>query len=256
MRLKNKVAIITGGAQGFGYGIAERYVQEGCNVMLVDIQAHAVEQAAARLQDQAIASGAMPVVAQQADVSKSGDWDELVSAALVAFGRIDIVVNNAGVSHKNQPMLDVDEAEFDRVYAVNVKSIYLSAKHCVPVFRSQHSGCFVQIASTAGVRPRPGLTWYNGSKGAVILTSKSMAVELAKDNIRVNCINPVAGETPLLATFMGEDTPEKRALFTASIPLGRLSTPKDIANAALFLASDEAEFITGACLEVDGGRCV
>jgi len=256
MRLKNKVAIITGGAQGFGYGIAERYVQEGCNVMLVDIQAHAVEQAAAKLQDQAKASGALPVVAQQADVSKSGDWDELVSAALVAFGRIDIVVNNAGVSHKNQPMLDVDEAEFDRVYAVNVKSIYLSAKHCVPVFRSQHSGSFVQIASTAGVRPRPGLTWYNGSKGAVIMTSKSMAVELAKDNIRVNCINPVAGETPLLATFMGEDTPEKRALFKASIPLGRLSTPRDIANAALFLASDEAEFITGACLEVDGGRCV
>jgi 3-oxoacyl-[acyl-carrier protein] reductase len=256
MRLKDKVAIITGGAQGFGYGIAERYVQEGCNVMLVDIQAHAVETAAAALQAQAKASGALPVVAQQADVSKSGDWDELVSAALVAFGRIDIVVNNAGVSHKNQPMLDVDEAEFDRVYAVNVKSIYLSAKHCVPVFRSQHGGCFVQIASTAGVRPRPGLTWYNGSKGAVILTSKSMAVELAKDNIRVNCINPVAGETPLLATFMGEDTPEKRALFKASIPLGRLSTPKDIANAALFLASDEAEFITGACLEVDGGRCV
>lgn len=256
MRLKNKVAIITGGAQGFGYGIAERYVQEGCNVMLVDIQAHAVETAAAALQEAAKASGALPVVAQQADVSKSGDWDELVSAALVAFGRIDIVVNNAGVSHKNQPMLDVDEAEFDRVYAVNVKSIYLSAKHCVPVFRSQHGGCFVQIASTAGVRPRPGLTWYNGSKGAVILTSKSMAVELAKDNIRVNCINPVAGETPLLATFMGEDTPEKRALFKASIPLGRLSTPRDIANAALFLASDEAEFITGACLEVDGGRCV
>ena len=153
-------------------------------------------------------------------------------------------------------MLEVDEAEFDRVYAVNVKSIYLSAQHCVPVFRQQGAGCFVQIASTAGVRPRPGLTWYNGSKGAVILTSKSMAVELAKDNIRVNCINPVAGETPLLATFMGEDTPEKRALFRASIPLGRLSTPKDIANAALFLASDEAEFITGACLEVDGGRCV
>ena len=256
MRLKDKVAIITGGAQGFGYGIAERYVQEGCNVMLVDIQAKAVEKAAAQLQAQAQASGALPVVAQQADVSKASDWDELVSAALVAFGRIDIVVNNAGVSHKNQPMLDVDEAEFDRVYAVNVKSIYLSAKHCVPVFRSQHGGCFVQIASTAGVRPRPGLTWYNGSKGAVILTSKSMAVELAKDNIRVNCINPVAGETPLLATFMGEDTPEKRALFKASIPLGRLSTPKDIANAALFLASDEAEFITGACLEVDGGRCV
>ena len=253
MRLKNKVAIITGGAQGFGYGIAERFVQEGCAVMLVDVQAHAVEQAATKLQ--AHAKG-LPVVAQQADVSKAADWDELVSAALVAFGRIDIVVNNAGVSHKNQPMLDVDEAEFDRVYATNVKSIFLSAKYCVPLFRSQHGGCFVQIASTAGVRPRPGLTWYNGSKGAVILTSKSMAVELAKDNIRVNVINPVAGETPLLATFMGEDTPEKRALFKATIPLGRLSTPLDIANAALFLASDEANFITGACLEVDGGRCV
>ncbi len=256
MRLKNKVAVITGGAQGFGYGIAVRFVQEGCGVMLVDVKGAAAEHAAAQLQAVAQAAGAPPVVAQQADVSKAADWDELVSAALVAFGRIDIVVNNAGVSHKNQPMLEVDEAEFDRVYATNVKSIYLSAKYCVPVFRSQHSGCFVQIASTAGVRPRPGLTWYNGSKAAVILTSKSMAVELAKDKIRVNCINPVAGETPLLATFMGEDTPEKRALFTASIPLGRLSTPRDIANAALFLASDEAEFITGACLEVDGGRCV
>lgn len=256
MRLKNKVAVITGGAQGFGYGIAVRFVQEGCGVMLVDVKGAAAEHAAAQLQAVAQAAGAPPVVAQQADVSKAADWDELVSAALVAFGRIDIVVNNAGVSHKNQPMLEVDEAEFDRVYATNVKSIYLSAKYCVPVFRSQHSGCFVQIASTAGVRPRPGLTWYNGSKAAVILTSKSMAVELAKDKIRVNCINPVAGETPLLATFMGEDTPEKRTLFTASIPLGRLSTPRDIANAALFLASDEAEFITGACLEVDGGRCV
>ena len=251
MRLKGKVAIITGGAQGFGLGIAERFAQEGCSLVIADVQGEAAEKAVASL----LAHG-VQAVAQQADVSKSADWDELVNATLVAFGRLDIVVNNAGVSHKNQPMLEVDEAEFDRVYATNVKSIYLSAKHCVPVFRSQGAGCFVQIASTAGVRPRPGLTWYNGSKGAVILTSKSMAVELAKDNIRVNCINPVAGETPLLATFMGEDTPEKRALFKASIPLGRLSTPKDIANAALFLASDEAEFITGACLEVDGGRCV
>lgn len=251
MRLKGKVAIITGGAQGFGLGIAERFAQEGCSLVIADVQGEAAEKAVASL----LAHG-VQAVAQQADVSKNADWDELVNATLVAFGRLDIVVNNAGVSHKNQPMLEVDEAEFDRVYATNVKSIYLSAKHCVPVFRSQGGGCFVQIASTAGVRPRPGLTWYNGSKGAVILTSKSMAVELAKDNIRVNCINPVAGETPLLATFMGEDTPEKRALFKASIPLGRLSTPKDIANAALFLASDEAEFITGACLEVDGGRCV
>ncbi|MBL8309288.1 MAG: SDR family oxidoreductase [Burkholderiales bacterium] len=247
MRLKDKVAIVTGGAQGFGLGIVERFAEEGATLMIVDIQGDVAAAVAAKI------PGAH---AMRADVSKGADWAALVQATTEAFGRIDIVVNNAGVSHRNQPMLEVDEAEFDRVYGVNVKSIYLSARHCVPVFRQQGGGCFVQIASTAGVRPRPGLTWYNGSKGAVILTSKSMAVELAKDNIRVNCINPVAGETPLLATFMGEDTPEKRALFRASIPMGRLSTPRDIANAALFLSSDEAEFITGACLEVDGGRCV
>lgn len=247
MRLKNRVAIVTGGAQGFGLGIVERFAEEGATLMIVDVQGDAAAAVAAKI------PGAH---AMRADVSKAADWAALVKATMEAFGRIDIVVNNAGVSHRNQPMLEVDEAEFDRVYGVNVKSIYLSARYCVPVFRAQGGGAFVQIASTAGVRPRPGLTWYNGSKGAVILTSKSMAVELAKDNIRVNCINPVAGETPLLATFMGEDTPEKRALFRASIPLGRLSTPRDIANAALFLASDEAEFITGACLEVDGGRCV
>jgi 3-oxoacyl-[acyl-carrier protein] reductase len=247
MRLHNKSIIITGGAQGFGLGIAERFAAEGAKLMIVDIKGDAAAAVAERF------SGA---VALRADVSKDGDWANIVETSLRAFGRIDVVVNNAGVSHRNQPMLDVDEEEFDRVYAVNVKSIYLSARHCVPVFRRQGGGAFVQIASTAGVRPRPGLTWYNGSKGAVILTSKSMAVELASENIRVNCINPVAGETPLLATFMGEDTPEKRAAFRASIPMGRLSTPLDIANAALFLASEEAAFITGACLEVDGGRCV
>jgi len=247
MRLKDKVVVVTGGAQGFGLGIVERFAQEGARLMIVDIQGDAAIAAAAKCAD---AHG------MRADVSKAAGWTDIVKATLDAFGRLDVVVNNAGVSHRNQSMLEVDEAEFDRVYAVNVKSIYLSAQHCVPVMRKQGGGSFVQIASTAGVRPRPGLTWYNGSKGAVILTSKSMAVELAKDNIRVNCINPVAGETPLLATFMGEDTPEKRAQFRASIPLGRLSTPKDIANAALFLASDEAEFITGTCLEVDGGRCV
>jgi 3-oxoacyl-[acyl-carrier protein] reductase len=247
MRLKDKVAIVTGGAQGFGFGIVERFAQEGARVMIVDVKGDAATAAAEKI------AGARSM---QADVSKDADWAAIVERTLNAFGRIDCVVNNAGVSHRNQPMLDVDEAEFDRVYAVNVKSIYLSAHHCVPVFRKQGGGNFVQIASTAGVRPRPGLTWYNGSKGAVIVTSRSMAAELAKDNIRVNIINPVAGETPLLATFMGEDTPEKRAQFRASIPMGRLSTPLDIANAALFLASDEAEFITGACLEVDGGRCV
>lgn len=247
MRLKDKSIIITGGAQGFGLGIVERFAAEGARLMIVDVQGDAAATVAEKI------PGAKSL---RADVSKDADWASIVEATLRAFGRINVVVNNAGVSHKNQPMLDVDEEEFDRVYAVNVKSIYLSARHCVPVMRRSNGGTFVQIASTAGVRPRPGLTWYNGSKGAVILTSKSMAVELAKDNIRVNCINPVAGETPLLATFMGEDTPEKRAMFRASIPLGRLSTPRDVANAALFLASDEAEFITGACLEVDGGRCV
>ena len=171
-------------------------------------------------------------------------------------GSVDIVVNNAGTSHRNQPMLDVSEEEFDRVFAVNVKSIYLMAKALVPHFRSIGGGNILNIGSTAGIRPRPGLTWYNASKGAVNLVSKSMAVELAPDRIRVNAIAPVAGETPLLATFMGEDTPEKRAAFKAVIPWGRFSTPQDIANAALFLCSDESEMVTGAVLTVDGGRCI
>ncbi|MCS6996113.1 MAG: glucose 1-dehydrogenase [Casimicrobiaceae bacterium] len=249
MRLNGKVAIVTGGAQGFGRGIAERFAAEGARVMIADLKAEAAEALARTLP----AARACPC-----DVSRDSDWARLVAATLEAFGGLDIVVNNAGTSHRNRPMLEVDEAEFDRIYAVNVKSIYLSAKHCVPVFRAQgRGGVFVQIASTAGVRPRPGLTWYNGTKGAVIVTSRSMAVELAPERIRVNCINPVMGETGLLETFMGgEDTPERRAKFIATIPLGRLSTPRDVANAALFLASDEAEFITGACLEVDGGRCV
>jgi 3-oxoacyl-[acyl-carrier protein] reductase len=249
MRLRNKVAIVTGGAQGFGRGIVERFVEEGARVMIADLQGEAA----------AALAGALggPVQAMTCDVSRDADWARLVAETRAAFGRLDIVVNNAGTSHRNRPMLEVEEAEFDRIYAVNVKSIYLSARHCVPVFRAQGGGgVFVQIASTAGVRPRPGLTWYNGTKGAVIVTSRSMALELAPEKIRVNCVNPVAGETPLLSTFMGEDTPERRAQFVASIPLGRLSTPRDVANAALFLASDEAAFITGACLEVDGGRCV
>jgi 3-oxoacyl-[acyl-carrier protein] reductase len=251
MRLQGKVAIITGGAQGFGLGIVERYIEEGCAVMLADVQGEAAHRAAETLK----LTGAS-VRAIRADVSRSIDWSGMVAETLRAFGRLDIVVNNAGTSHKNQPLLDTTEEEFDRVYAVNVKSIFLSAQHCVPVLRRMGGGCFVNIASTAGIRPRPGLAWYNGTKGAVITIGKSMAVELAKDKIRVNMINPVAGETPLLATFMGEDSPERRAQFVSVIPMGRFSKPKDIANAALFLASDEAEFITGTCLEVDGGRCV
>jgi len=176
---------------------------------------------------------------------------------LRGVGQLDIVVNNAGTTHRNQPLLGVSETEFDRVYAVNVKSIYWTAIHMVPYFRLRGGGCFVNIASTAGVRPRPGLTWYNGSKAAVIITSKSMAAELGPDRIRVNCVNPVIGATGLVTEFMGmPDTPENRKKFLATIPLGRFSTPDDVAGACVYLASDEANFITGACLEVDGGRCV
>jgi 3-oxoacyl-[acyl-carrier protein] reductase len=191
-----------------------------------------------------------------ADVSQKDDFQRMVDDALAAFGRLDIVVNNAGTTHANGPMLEVDEATYDRVFAVNVKSIYWSALCAVPVMRRQGGGSFINIASTAGLRPRPGLTWYNGSKGAAVIISKSMAVELAPDNIRVNAICPVIGETGLTSTFMGGDTPELRAKFIASIPLGRMSRPDDIAGAALYLASDRAAFLTGTALEVDGGRCV
>jgi 3-oxoacyl-[acyl-carrier protein] reductase len=251
MRLKNKVAIVTGAGSGFGEGIAKRLAEEGAKVLVNDIHVTGAERVAAAIRK---AGGAAELI--RADVSVSADWAEMARAALAAFGRIDVVVNNAGWTHRNKPLLEVTEEEFERVYAINVRSIFLSAKHVVPVFRKQGGGCFVNIASTAGVRPRPGLTWYNGSKGAAIVTSRSMAAELAKDNIRVNIINPVAGETAMLADFMGEDTPERRAQFVASIPLGRLSQPSDVATAAVFFASDEASFITGACLEVDGGRCV
>lgn len=251
MRLKDKVAIVTGAGSGFGEGIAKRYAAEGARVIVNDMNAGGATRVAAEITDR----GDLAQVCL-GDVSRDADVAALVRCAEQTYGRLDIVVNNAGISHRNQPLLDVSEAEFDRIFAVNVKSLFLTARHAVPAFRRQGGGCFVNIASTAGVRPRPGLVWYNGSKGAVITISKAMAVELAPDKIRVNCINPVAGETPLLATFMGEDTPARRAQFIASIPLGRFSQPRDIANAALFLASDDADFITGVCLEVDGGRCV
>ena len=251
MRLAGKVTVVTGAASGFGEGIARRFAAEGAAVVVNDVDAGNGERVAAEIR----ASGAKARYAH-ADVSKGSDVAGLLEATVSAFGRVDVVVNNAGISHRNQSLLTVGEAEFDRVFAVNVKSIYWSAQHFAPWFRDHGGGAFVNIASTAGVRPRPGLVWYNASKGAVIVASKAMAVELAPWHIRVNVINPVAGDTPLLPTFMGEDTPEARARFVASIPLGRLSQPRDVANAALYLASDEADFITGACIEVDGGRCV
>jgi 3-oxoacyl-[acyl-carrier protein] reductase len=251
MRLQDKIAIVTGGGQGFGEGIVERFAEEGCKVVVNDLNAETAERVA-----NAVNAKGGKAAAIQGDVSRDADWARILKFALDTFGGLDIVVNNAGTTHRNQSMITVTEQDFDRVFAVNVKSIYHSAKHCVPHFREKGGGVFINIASTAGVRPRPGLVWYNGSKGAAIICSRAMAVELAPDKIRVNVVNPVAGDTPLLGMFMGSDTPEMRAKFIASIPLGRLSKPLDIANACLYLASDEAEFITGACLEVDGGRCV
>lgn len=250
MRLHNRVAIVTGAASGFGAEIARQYAKEGAKVALADINE-------AGAKDVAGGIGAA-AIAVKCDVTRRADIDALVAATL-AFGggRLDIVVNNAGWTHRNGPLLDVDEAQFDKVYAINVKSIFHMVHATVPVMRRQKSGVIVNVGSTAGIRPRPGLTWYNSTKGAVNLMSKSLAVELAPDNIRVNVICPVMGVTGLLEQFMGmPDTPENRAKFLATIPMGRMSTPQDVANACLYLASDEAAFITGTCIEVDGGRCV
>ena len=247
-RLKDKVAIITGAASGFGEGMAKRFAEEGAKVVVADLNAKGAERVADEIGD-----AALPVTV---DVSQKADIDAMVAAAMERHGRIDIMVNNAGFTHTNQSMLDVDEATFDLIGAVNMKAIYFAALAVVPIMEKQGGGSIITTASTAGLRPRPGLAWYNASKGWAITATKSMAVELAPKNIRVNCLCPVAGETGMLAQFMGEDTPEKRALFRASIPLGRLSMPRDIANAALWLASDEADFITGVALEVDGGRCI
>ena len=247
-RLDNKAVLITGAGSGFGEGIARKFVEEGARVIVADID----DEAGAKVAD-SLGESARFV---HMDVSRDADMAAGIKAAVDSFGRLDILVNNAGYTHRNAPMLEVSEEEFDRIFAVNVKSIYLSARHAVPLFRAAGCGVILNIASTAGLRPRPGLTWYNGSKGAVITLTKSMAVELAPDAIRVCALNPVAGETGMLHLFMGEDTPERRALFQSSIPLGRFSQPRDIANAALFLCSDEAEFLTGVCMEVDGGRCI
>ena len=251
MRLEGRAAIVTGGGSGFGEGIAHRFAAEGAAVVVVDIDGAKAQAVAA-----AIGAKGGRAVALLADVGRDADAGRMVGTALERFGRLDVLVNNAGITHRNRPMLEVEEAEFDRIFQVNVKAIYLAARHAVPPMRAAGGGVILNTASTAGIRPRPGLTWYNASKGAVITMTKSMAVELAPERIRVNCLCPVAGETPLLASFMGEDTPERRAKFIATVPLGRFSTAEDVANAALFLASDEADFLTGVALEVDGGRCI
>jgi len=248
MQLQDRAAIVTGAASGFGRAIAAAFAREGARVMIVDLDGAAAEAAADEL--------GSAVRSVRADVSKDKDLGAAVGAALERFGRLDIVVNNAGTTHRNKPMLEVGEDEFDRIFAVNVKAIFLMARHAVPAMRAAGGGVILNISSTAAIRPRPGLTWYNATKGAVNTATKSMAVELAPDRIRVNALAPVAGETPLLKEFMGEDTPERRAQFAATIPWGRLSRPEDIANAAVFLCSDKADMITGSILEVDGGRCI
>ncbi len=247
-RLAGKTAIITGAASGFGEGMAKRFAEEGANIVVADLNTRDAERVAGE-----IGNGAVAVTA---DVSKKEDIEAAIAAAMEMSGRIDIMVNNAGFTHRNGKLTQVDEHTFDLIYAVNMKAIYHATLAVVPIMDTQGGGVIINTASTAGLRPRPGLTWYNASKGWAITATKSMAVELAPKKIRVNCLCPVAGETGMLAQFMGEDTPEIREKFKSVIPLGRFSTPLDIANAALWLASDEADFITGVALEVDGGRCV
>lgn len=248
MRLQGKTAIVTGGASGFGAGIVRKFVAEGARVMIVDLNTALADELAAEL--------GTGVLVRGGDVSRDADVAGLTSAAVDAWGDIDILVNNAGITHLPAPMEEIGEDEFDRVFAVNAKSVYLTARHIVPLMKARGQGAILNIASTAGVSPRPRLSWYNASKGWMNTATRAMAVELAPEGVRVNALNPVAGETPLLKRFLGEDTPEMRARFLATIPLGRFSTPEDMGNAAAYLCSDEAAMITGVCMEVDGGRCI
>ena len=248
MRLKGKKAIVTGGASGFGEGIVRKFVSEGADVLIADLNIEAAQ----KLSDEL----GTAVQASETNVAKNDSVLKMVALASAELGGVDILVNNAGITHLPAPMEEVSDEDFDKVFAVNCKSVFLTAKHIVPIFKSQRSGVILNVASTAGVSPRPHLNWYNASKGWMNNATKGMAIELASSGIRVNAINPVAGETPLLKKFMGEDTPEMRAKFLSTIPLGRFSTPEDMGNAACFLCSDEASMLTGVCMEVDGGRCI
>lgn len=248
MRLKDKVSIVTGGASGFGAGIVRKFAAEGAKVVIADLNKTLAEELATELGD--------GVIAQEVDVANGASVKALVDKTVATFGTIDILVNNAGIGHVPQPLDELSEGDFDRIFNVNAKSVYHTAHYIVPIMKKAGSGAILNVASTGGVSPRPNLTWYNASKGWMITAAKGMSVELAPFGIRVNCINPVAGDTPLLATFMGEDTPEIRAKFLSTIPIGRFSTPEDMGNAACFLCSEEASMVTGVAMEVDGGRCI
>lgn len=251
MRLKDKIAVVTGAGSGFGEGIAARFAAEGARVLVADINEDAASRVAKDISEAGGSVEAFPV-----DVSQSAQVKAMMDHASDAFGGMDILVNNAGIAQRRGPMEELAEEDFERIYAVNVKSIYLTALHGLALLRQRPGTNIVNIASTAAISPRAGLTWYNGSKGAVWTLTKSMAAELAPEDIRVNAVNPVIGKTGLTEAFMGGDTPELREKFISTIPLGRMSTPRDVANAVLYLASDEADFITGVCMEVDGGRCI
>lgn len=248
MRINKKIAIITGGASGFGAGIVRKFVAEGAKVVIADLNGKAAAELSGELGD--------AVTSHEVDVSDGASVKELVENCVSCFGSVDILVNNAGIGHIPQPLDKLNETDFDRIFAVNAKSVYHTAQYVVPIMKKAGSGAILNVASTGGVSPRPNLTWYNASKGWMITATKAMSVELAPFGIRVNAINPVAGETPLLETFMGEDTPEIRKKFLSTIPIGRFSTPEDMGNAACFLCSDEASMVTGVAMEVDGGRCI
>lgn len=246
MRLEGKCAIVTGAGSGFGAGIARRFISEGAQVMVADIREDSARAVAAEYGG----------IAHAVNVADGAGMTAMIERAIEVMGQVDILVNNAGVTHLPAPLETISEEDFDRVMAVNCKSIYLAARALVPHMKARRTGTILNISSTAGLSPRPNLNWYNASKGWVNTATKTMAVELAPFGLRVNALNPVAGETPLLKSFMGEDTPEMRAKFLSTIPLGRFSTPEDLANAALYLCSDEASMVTGVCMEVDGGRCI
>ena len=246
MRLKNKIAIVTGGGSGFGAGIVKKFIQEGAKVVVADINFENAKKVA-------MDTGGFAV---EVDVSNSLSFKNMVDKTLEKFGKIEIMVNNAGITHLPNSMENISEAEFDKIFAVNSKSVFFSAKYLVPKMISIGGGNILNVASTAGISPRPNLSWYNATKGWMISATKAMAIELASKRIRVNALAPVAGETPLLKSFMGGDTPEKREKFLSTIPIGRFSTPDDMGNAACFLCSEEASMITGVVLQVDGGRCI